>query len=134
MTTGHQRGTIASTFLSAADTGAHVQNTLGLQFLVPPGRILMFGVTAIDDDVALRDQRKQLVDKIIDRTAGCNGMTDGKQAIKLATKSTAASSIIMPPRDCLRLNFGEVSPCNLQVHAAVRAPTTMAAMVADSKK
>lgn len=70
MTTGHQGGTISGSFLATADAGTDVQNTLGLQFLVPPGRILMLGVAPVDDDVALLDQRKQLVDKIIDRTAG----------------------------------------------------------------
>lgn len=71
MTTGHQGGTISGSFLATADARTDVQNTLGLQFLVPPGRILMLGVAPVDDDVALLDQRKQLVDKIIDRTAGC---------------------------------------------------------------
>ncbi len=68
---GHKRGPVAGTVLAAGDARADVEDAALAQVARPPRRVGVLRVAAVDDDVALVQQRHQLLDELIHRIAGC---------------------------------------------------------------
>jgi hypothetical protein len=67
--TGHEGRTVPRAFLAAGDAGADEENSFFLQLLVPAHRVRIMGIAAVDDDVALFEQRHETVDELVDRLA-----------------------------------------------------------------
>jgi len=70
--TGHQRGSVAGTLLATTHAGSHVEQTQFGQLVAAAGCVLVLGVAAIDDHITGGEQRHQLLDEIVDRTASWN--------------------------------------------------------------
>ena len=71
VSTGHERRTIPSPLLSARHAGADIEQPEVGQLLTAAPRVLVLGVATVDDDVALLQQRGQLVDERVHGVAGC---------------------------------------------------------------
>lgn len=74
---------MTGTLLTARDTGANEKETLGLELLGATDRIGIVGVTAIDDDVALLEERLKLADEAVDGGTGLNKENDFARALEL---------------------------------------------------
>ena len=75
--------TVPGSLLSPGHTATDVEQPLLLQRLGPPARVLVLGVAAVDDDVALVEQRHQLVDEGVDGGAGLDEEHDAAGLLQL---------------------------------------------------
>lgn len=70
MSAGHQRGSVSSTFLTSTYAATDEQKPLLLQLVAAPGRVLILGVSTVDDHVTGREQWHQLINERVDSTTG----------------------------------------------------------------
>lgn len=61
---------MTGTLLTSRDTASDKEETLGLQFLGAADGVGEVGVTSVDNDITLLEERKDLVDKVIDGLTG----------------------------------------------------------------
>ena len=85
-TTGHQRGTVSGTLLTTRDTGTDEQETLGLELLGPSDRVGVVRVTTVNDDVALFEERLELLNEAVDGGSGLDQQNDLSGSLKLFAK------------------------------------------------
>ena len=67
---GHDAGPLQRAFLAAGDAGADEQQALRFDILRAAFGVVKIGVAAVDDHVAGREQRNEVLDELIDRRAG----------------------------------------------------------------
>ena len=79
-------GTVAGSLLSSRDTGSDEQETLGLELDRAPVRVGEVGVSAIDDDVALLEERLELADEAVDGVSGLDEEDDFSGRLELSAK------------------------------------------------
>ena len=79
----HDRRTVQRAHLAAGDAGADEVQPVLLELLLAPDRVAVVGVAAVDDDVAVLEQRHQVVDHGVGGGAGLDhdqddaGLLDG---------------------------------------------------------
>jgi len=69
-TAGHDAGSLARAFLAAAHAGADVKQTFALAILCAAAGVIEQRVAAVNDDVAGREVRDELLDEFVHRLAG----------------------------------------------------------------
>jgi hypothetical protein len=82
-TTGHQGRTVSGTLFTTGNTGSNKQETLGLEFLGPSDRIRVVRVSTVDDDVALFEERFELLDERVDGGSGLDEEDDLSGSLEL---------------------------------------------------
>ena len=86
VTTGHQRGAVAGTLLSAGDTAADEADSLGVEVLCAAGGVWEMRVTTINDDVALLEVGEESLDEVIDGLAGHDEEHDAAGRLELGAE------------------------------------------------
>ena len=81
--TGHHGGTVTGTLLTSRDAASDKEEALGLQFLCAADGVGKVRVASVDDDVALLEEGKDLVDKVIDSLAGLDEHHDFAGTLEL---------------------------------------------------
>ena len=66
-TARHQRWSLQRAFFAAGNTTAHKMNAALFQFFAAPLRVGEKGISAVDDDIALLQQRGELIDDSVHR-------------------------------------------------------------------
>lgn len=84
VTTGHDGGTVAGTLLTTGYTGTNESQALGVEVLSSAVGVGEVGVTTIDDDVALLEERQQLLDPVVNGLSGLDEEHDAAGALELA--------------------------------------------------
>lgn len=64
--TRHERRTIASTFFTTGNTSSDESDALLSEVLGSSVAVRVMGVTTINDDITLLDERKQLLNEVVD--------------------------------------------------------------------
>lgn len=82
-TTGHERGTVPGTLLTARDTGTDKEQTLGLELLGTADRVGVVRVTTVDNDITLLEERLELADKVVNGLAGLDEENDTTGSFEL---------------------------------------------------
>lgn len=86
VTTGHEGGTVASTLLTTGDTAADEADALPREVLGAAVAVGEVGVTAVDDDVTLLEERQEGLDEVIDGLAGHDEEHDAARALELGAE------------------------------------------------
>lgn len=69
VTTGHERGTVAGTLLTTRDTAADEADALLLQVVGAAVAVGVVGVTTVNDDITLLEERQKRLDELVDGLA-----------------------------------------------------------------
>jgi hypothetical protein len=80
--TRHDRRALEGADLAAGDAGAHEVQTLLPKRLLTSTGVLEVGVAAVDDDVALLEQRDELVDDRVGARAGLDHDDDAPRSLQ----------------------------------------------------
>jgi hypothetical protein len=85
-TTGHEGRTVTGTFLTTRDTGTDEEDTLLLELLSAADGVREMRVTTIDDDITLLEERKELVNEVIDGITSLDKEHDLAWALELGAE------------------------------------------------
>lgn len=86
VTTGHERGTVTGTLLTTGNTAADKADTLGGEVLSAAVAVGEVGVTTVNDDITLLEERQKGLNEVIDGLAGHNEEHDAAGALELGTE------------------------------------------------
>lgn len=86
VTTGHERGTITGTLLTTGNTGSDESETLLGKVLCSAVAVWVVRVSTVNDDVALFDERKQLLNEVIDGRTSHDQEHDAAGGLELGDK------------------------------------------------
>lgn len=84
--TGHERGAISGTLLTTGNTGTDESEALALEVLGAAVGIREVGVSTIDDDVTLAEQRQKSLNPLIDGFASLDKQHNTARRLELVDK------------------------------------------------
>lgn len=84
--TGHERGSVTGTLLTTGDTAADETDALGSEVLSAAVAVGVVGVTTVNDDITLLEERQKGLDEVIDGLAGHDEEHDTTGALELGAE------------------------------------------------
>jgi len=86
ITTGHERRTIAGTFFTTRNTRPDESEALFSKVLGSAVAVRVVGVSTINDDIALLDERKQFLNEVVNSWASHDQEHDAAGPLELGDK------------------------------------------------
>jgi hypothetical protein len=83
VTTGHKGGTVAGTLLTTGDTAANEADSLLGKVASAAVGVGVVGVTTVNDDITLLEERQEGLDEVIDGLSGHDEEHDATGALEL---------------------------------------------------
>lgn len=84
--TGHERRSVTGTLLTTGDTAADEADALGSEVLSAAVAVGVVGVTTVNDDITLLEERQKGLDEVIDGLAGHDEEHDTTGALELGAE------------------------------------------------
>ena len=86
ITTGHERGSVTGTLLTTGDTATDEVDALAGEVLGAAVAVGEVGVTTVNDDITLLEERQKGLDEVIDGLAGHDKEHDTTGALELGAE------------------------------------------------